>query len=258
MLTWLTAKWLYTGELEGELALSEQMRSELSDNHEKQLKKLQSKLARAEKAAQDMGKKIEDTEHRAREAEAKLLQKNDVALMDSSVRIQNEALEESWISELSEQSTDEIPNKSMEHDIKSMHEQLGIFQENLADESGLAGNIFHDQETESATDANNEITHSHSTDVQKTREYTTQDGTKVSIYTNGTRKETFRDGDSVIHFTNGDYKQMLVDGQVVYFYSETKTTHTTHPDGLEVYEFPDGQLEKRFPDGTQEIIFIGG
>ena len=44
-------------------------------------------------------------------------------------------------------------------------------------------------------------------DVLKSREYTTEDGTRVSLYTKGTRKETFSDGDSVIHFTNGDHKQ---------------------------------------------------
>ena len=37
-----------------------------------------------------------------------------------------------------------------------------------------------------------------------------------------------------------------------------KTSHTTHPDGSEVYEFPTGQIEKHYSDGKKEIIFPDG
>lgn len=126
------AEWIDSGELEGELTLSEQMRAESSDTNEKQLKKLQAKLVRAERAVQDMGERLEDAEHRARDAQDKLKQRLEDAVAPlmggQSVRIQNESLEESWISELSEQSTDEMLN--VEHDIKRM--QLGMFQDSLA------------------------------------------------------------------------------------------------------------------------------
>jgi len=50
-------------------------------------------------------------------------------------------------------------------------------------------------------------------------------------------------------------KKTLPDGVVVYTYGETKTIHTTHPNGLSVIEFPNGQVEKHLPDGSQEIVF---
>ena len=51
---------------------------------------------------------------------------------------------------------------------------------------------------------------------------------------------------------------MLSNGQVLYFYAETQTTHITHPDKTQVYQFPDGQVETQYPDGTQEIVFSDG
>lgn len=64
----------------------------------------------------------------------------------------------------------------------------------------------------------------------------------------------------------------------VYYYSQSQTTHTTHPDGLEVLQFPKSvnlyssgrgvqffslpplsqQTEKLFPDGRREIKFADG
>jgi hypothetical protein len=58
-----------------------------------------------------------------------------------------------------------------------------------------------------------------------------------------------------VFFGNGDVKKTLPDGVVVYTYGETKTIHTTHPNGLSVIEFPNGQVEKHLPDGSQEIVF---
>lgn len=40
-------------------------------------------------------------------------------------------------------------------------------------------------------------------------------------------KEVFPGGGSVVHFSNKDVKHTFPDGKVVYFYSETQTTHTT-------------------------------
>jgi len=40
-----------------------------------------------------------------------------------------------------------------------------------------------------------------------------------------------------VHFSNKDVKHTFPDGKVVYYYSETRTTHTTQPDGLEMFEF---------------------
>jgi len=42
---------------------------------------------------------------------------------------------------------------------------------------------------------------------------------------------------------------------VVYWYHEPKIVHTTFKDGLEIFEFQDGQIEKHYPDGLREIVF---
>uniref|UniRef100_A0A674HUE8 Centromere protein J C-terminal domain-containing protein n=1 Tax=Taeniopygia guttata TaxID=59729 RepID=A0A674HUE8_TAEGU len=38
------------------------------------------------------------------------------------------------------------------------------------------------------------------------------------------------------------------------YYAGAQTTHTAYPDGLEVPQFPNNQIEKHYPDGTQEIV----
>ena len=68
----------------------------------------------------------------------------------------------------------------------------------------------------------------------------------------------FPDGKSIVRFTNGDIKTTLPGtGTIVYFYAHAKTKHTTYSDGSEVFEFPNGQVEKHLPDGTKEIKVAG-
>ena len=57
------------------------------------------------------------------------------------------------------------------------------------------------------------------------------DGKKMLVFSNGTRKEVFPGGGSVVHFSNQDIKPSFPDGKVVYYYAETRTTHTTLADG---------------------------
>ncbi|XP_069035269.1 centromere protein J [Lepisosteus oculatus] len=81
-------------------------------------------------------------------------------------------------------------------------------------------------------------------------------GIRVIVFPNGTQKEVMADGKSVkVTFFNGDVKQILADQRVVYYYADAQTTHTTYPDGLEVLQFPNNQIEKHFPDGRKEITF---
>jgi len=82
------------------------------------------------------------------------------------------------------------------------------------------------------------------------------DGRHVVSYRNGTLKEVFPDGRVLVKFSNGDTK--LTDaavGKVVYYYRSADTTHTTYPDGLQVYAFPNGQIETHYPDGKKDILF---
>ncbi|XP_059820226.1 centromere protein J-like [Hypanus sabinus] len=81
-------------------------------------------------------------------------------------------------------------------------------------------------------------------------------GHHVIIFCNGTRKEVSADGKTIkVTFFNGDIKQIMSDQTVIYYYADAQTTHTTYPDGLEVLQFPNNQLEKHYPDGRKEITF---
>ena len=81
------------------------------------------------------------------------------------------------------------------------------------------------------------------------------DGRKLVRYRNGTIKEVHPTGGTIVRFVNGDTKTTKLDGTIVYYYCEANTTHTTHTTGVEVYEFPNGQIERHHPDGLKEISF---
>ncbi|XP_063388810.1 centromere protein J [Cydia fagiglandana] len=86
------------------------------------------------------------------------------------------------------------------------------------------------------------------------------DGSKELRFPNGNVKYLSADGKySKFVYYNGDVKENFYnEGRIKYYYAETKTYHTTHPDGLEVLEFPDGQVEKRYKDGSSEIRLPNG
>lgn len=85
-----------------------------------------------------------------------------------------------------------------------------------------------------------------------------EDGRKEIIFNNGVRREVYPDGYTVVYFTNNDIKQTFPDGKVVYYFASAKTTQTTFTDGMQVFKFSNGQLEKHFIDGTKEINFPDG
>ncbi|XP_058880219.1 centromere protein J isoform X3 [Acipenser ruthenus] len=81
-------------------------------------------------------------------------------------------------------------------------------------------------------------------------------GRRIITFRNGTKKEIDADGKSVtVTFFNGDVKKMMSDERVIYYYADAQTTHTMYPNGLEVLQFPNNQIEKHHPNGTKEIIF---
>ncbi|XP_038646720.1 centromere protein J-like [Scyliorhinus canicula] len=81
-------------------------------------------------------------------------------------------------------------------------------------------------------------------------------GSRIITFRNGTRKEVSADGQSVtITFFNGDMKTFMPDQKVIYYYADAKTTHTTYPNGMEMLQFPNNQIEKHYPDGKKEILF---
>ncbi|XP_050353467.1 centromere protein J [Nymphalis io] len=86
------------------------------------------------------------------------------------------------------------------------------------------------------------------------------DGTRELRFPNGNVKMLSADGKySKFLYYNGDIKENFYnEGRIKYFYAATKTFHTTHPDGLEILEFPDGQVEKHYKDGSSEIKLPNG
>ncbi|XP_062980522.1 centromere protein J-like isoform X2 [Elgaria multicarinata webbii] len=82
------------------------------------------------------------------------------------------------------------------------------------------------------------------------------DGRKIITYPNGTKMEISTDKrTTVVTFYNGDVKKILPDQREVYYYADAQTTRTIYPNGLEVVQFPNNQIEKYHPDGTEEIMF---
>ena len=85
------------------------------------------------------------------------------------------------------------------------------------------------------------------------------DGTREVKYRNGTTKRCSANGEVVVSFQNGDTKTTSPEGTVVYFYAAADTTHTTDEvNGIETFEFPNGQFERHFSSGEKEIRFPDG
>ena len=85
-----------------------------------------------------------------------------------------------------------------------------------------------------------------------------EDGKREIVFSNGVKKEIFPDGFIIVHFNNKDRKETFPDGKIVYRFFENQTVQTTLPDGLQLFEFSNGQTEKHFLDGTVEIKFPDG
>ncbi|KAG7204675.1 hypothetical protein KM043_005090 [Ampulex compressa] len=85
------------------------------------------------------------------------------------------------------------------------------------------------------------------------------DGHVEYWYPNGNIKKIFpEEGITKMIYYNGDVRETEKGGKIKYFYASTRTWHTTMPDGLEILEFPDGQIERRSCNGTVEVSFPDG
>ncbi|XP_066542801.1 centromere protein J-like isoform X1 [Hoplias malabaricus] len=114
---------------------------------------------------------------------------------------------------------------------------------------------FSEEDSLSATEGQSAIEHE-ITHTEGKIERVLPDGGRLIVFPNGTRKELSADGLSIkITFFNGDIKHIMPDQRVIYYYAGAQTTHTTYPDGMEVLQFPNNQIEKHFPDGRKEITF---
>nr|CAD7257580.1 unnamed protein product [Timema shepardi] len=60
-------------------------------------------------------------------------------------------------------------------------------------------------------------------------------------------------------FDNGDIEQKFEDKNLVkYYYASTSTWQTTEADGTEIFEFPNGQIERHYKDNSKEVTFPDG
>lgn len=78
------------------------------------------------------------------------------------------------------------------------------------------------------------------------------------MYAVGTRKDAHPSGLQTVFFINGDVKQTNLARRVVYYYADARTTHVSEPDGMQLYHFPNQQVERHFLDGLKEITFPDG
>ena len=103
-----------------------------------------------------------------------------------------------------------------------------------------------------------EIINTIETDGKKINIYA--DNKKEILFKSGVRKEIFVDGYQLVHFPNGDKKQKYIgkDEKVIYYYNETNTVQTSLKNGLNIFKFSNGQIEKHYPDGSKYIIYTNG
>lgn len=78
------------------------------------------------------------------------------------------------------------------------------------------------------------------------------------IFQSGVRKELYKEGYQIIYFTNGDIKQIFPEHKSVYYFKEARTVQTIFNDGLQVFKFANGQIEKHYLDGSKRIIYPNG
>lgn len=82
----------------------------------------------------------------------------------------------------------------------------------------------------------------------------------VVTFANGARKEIRKDGSSVIRFSNGDVQIFSGEsiGSVAYYHAKSQVIQVGTIDGSEIFEFPNGQVERHYPDGRKIVKFSDG
>lgn len=106
--------------------------------------------------------------------------------------------------------------------------------EESSDETQFSKTSTHFSDNEDVNESND--TRRNSYDV--IRENVLEDGRKEILYSNGNLKKISADGNNVkVIYYNGDVKETREDSERYYF-SKSKTYHTTYNTGLEIIEFP--------------------
>jgi hypothetical protein len=141
-------------------------------------------------------------------------------------------------------------------DFKPSNLQTPHYEQREAKPSESAEKFFHQMENhESPT-----LPHLPRTEVRTKRDYIAlKDGRRVIQFRNGTEREYLPDGTIITRYTNGDVKtEGANDNIVTYWHHSEQTKQTTFPSGLQVYEYPNKQVERHYPDGRKEVILGSG
>ena len=159
-------------------------------------------------------------------------------------------------------------NISRNFNSQNNNEKINITESNLSNKRNCSSLINKDKEIHNKEDEYDfvipkkyldkeyKLIKSLKTDDKEINLYT--NGKKEIIFKSGVRKELYQDGHQIIYFVNGDRKQIYPDGKTYYFFNDSKTVQITLNNGLEIYKFEDGQIEKHYPDGTKQILFNDG
>eukprot|EP00474_Spongospora_subterranea_P010413 CRZ10871.1 hypothetical protein [Spongospora subterranea] len=83
------------------------------------------------------------------------------------------------------------------------------------------------------------------------------DGGKMIEFPNGAVKTVDAKGCICIKFSNGDQRKIFSDREE-YHYEADRILHVTLTNGIQTFEFPNGQKETHFVDGSKKINFPDG
>lgn len=154
-----------------------------------------------------------------------------------------------------DENVSEEPANNTEEDVNEEEEQIG--EEEELDLDPTRYDLKFPEEYHNNSDENRRIIQENiSNDGKVVRWFANKK--KEIIFRKGVRKEIFPDGYTVVYFKNRDIKQTYPDGKVVYYFDEARTTQTTETNGIHIFKFDNGQIEKHFPDGTKQIKFEDG
>ena len=172
--------------------------------------------------------------------------------------------------------TTNTKNKKTEENIKTHMKEINNSLDNKDINKETILNTINDNsdfEDENETDVNNkydfiipekyknnkgELVNTMDTDGKIINIYSSNK--KQIIFKSGVIKEIYPDGYQLVYFPNGDMKQKFVgeEEKIIYYYSETNTVQTTFKNGLNVFKFSNGQIEKHYNDGSKFIIYTNG
>ncbi|CAG9805053.1 unnamed protein product [Chironomus riparius] len=200
-----------------------------------------------------------------RETNSKMLQeinKNIAKLSQPEVLTKKPEIKKTEVRRKSEPASKPAPKKKPQiiQEILSSEESSTDDDENQGTDINLIRTRSSDPIRKTSTIQNRTSTSSSDILTEMKREIVNSDGSKDIWYPNGNLKKISADGMMIrMLYYNKDIKETNInEGTVKYYYADTNTWHTTYVDGLEILEYPSGEVEHRYKDNTVEIHYTDG